>query len=317
MLKLQILNHQLYQRSLEGTPVSEKELHCIKVDIPRNIPVKGQINELQQDIINPEDFVQPPLTHRSEDNGNSLYRHLLLLPWVATENCRSLVSCCKEDKFTSFQTNEGNIFYLIGLRATEQVRISILASIRHSRGRLVDENNSKSRTRDRSLEIVCIKNAKTTSSKSPAIPGKSDTACGSTSLFKGPEGTQISEKELHCIKVDIHRNIPVKGQISELQRDIINPEDVIIIRRSVGEGSKPIFEREEIKSTSKKVGEIEERRTVIAVESGDSGQNHLEDALHPLIRYDTVINVLHLIDDPTLLMLHKDWQKRHMNNDIG
>ncbi|XP_043684415.1 female-specific protein transformer-like [Vespula pensylvanica] len=139
----------------------------------------------------------------------------------------------------------------------------------HSRGRLVDENNSKSRTRDRSLEIVCIKNAKTTSSKSPAIPGKSDTACGSTSLFKGPEGTQISEKELHCIKVDIHRNIPVKGQISELQRDIINPEDVIIIRRS-GEGSKPIFEREEIKSTSKKVGEIEERRTVIAVESGDS-----------------------------------------------
>lgn len=102
----------------------------------------------------------------------------------------------------------------------------------HSRGRLVDENNSKSRTRDRSLEIVCIKNAKTTSSKSPAIPGKSDTACGSTSLFKGPEGTQISEKELHCIKVDIHRNIPVKGQISELQRDIINPEDVIIIRRS-------------------------------------------------------------------------------------
>ncbi|XP_035730640.1 female-specific protein transformer-like isoform X1 [Vespa mandarinia] len=155
----------------------------------------------------------------------------------------------------------------------------------HSRGRLTDESNSKSRTRDRSLENVCIKNATATSSKSPAIPGKSNTSCGTTSLFKGPEGIQISEKELHCIKVDIHRNIPVKGQISELQRDIINPEDVIIIRRSgysslqmqrwimnysYREGSKPIFEREEIESTSKKVEEIKERRTVTAVESGDS-----------------------------------------------
>lgn len=40
------------------------------------------------------------------------------------------------------------------------------------RGKLTDESNSKSRTRDRSLENVCIKNAKATSSKSGAIMGK-------------------------------------------------------------------------------------------------------------------------------------------------
>ncbi|KAL2746043.1 female-specific protein transformer-like [Vespula maculifrons] len=87
----------------------------------------------------------------------------------------------------------------------------------HSRGRLVEENNRKSRTRDRSLENVCIKNAKATNSKSPAIP----------------------EKYLMWYNISIQRsrrnsnkNIPVKGQINELQQDIINPEDVIIIRRS-------------------------------------------------------------------------------------
>lgn len=39
-----------------------------------------------------------------------------------------------------------------------------------------------------------------------------------------------------------------------------------------GEGSKPIFEREEIKSTTiKKTEEIEEHRMVIAVKSADTG----------------------------------------------
>jgi len=37
--------------------------------------------------------------------------------------------------------------------------------------------------------------------------------------------------ELHRIKVNIHRNIPVKGPVTELQRDIVNPEDVIVKRR--------------------------------------------------------------------------------------
>jgi len=37
--------------------------------------------------------------------------------------------------------------------------------------------------------------------------------------------------ELRRIKVDIHRNISVKGPVTELQRDIVNPEDVIVKRR--------------------------------------------------------------------------------------
>jgi len=50
-------------------------------------------------------------------------------------------------------------------------------------------------------------------------------------LFRGPENAQINTMELRRIKVDIHRNIPVKGSITELQRDIVNPEDVILKRR--------------------------------------------------------------------------------------
>ncbi|EFN76632.1 hypothetical protein EAI_07167 [Harpegnathos saltator] len=56
-------------------------------------------------------------------------------------------------------------------------------------------------------------------------------ASGAVPLFKGPEGTQISTAELRRIKVDIRRNIPAKGQVTELQRDILNPEDVILKRR--------------------------------------------------------------------------------------
>lgn len=50
-------------------------------------------------------------------------------------------------------------------------------------------------------------------------------------MFKGPEGTHISSTELRRIKVDIHRNIPTQGPVTELQRDILNPEEVILKRR--------------------------------------------------------------------------------------
>lgn len=54
---------------------------------------------------------------------------------------------------------------------------------------------------------------------------------GTTPIFKGPEGTQISVTELRRIKVDIHRNIPGKSTADDLQREIINPEDVVVKRR--------------------------------------------------------------------------------------
>lgn len=47
--------------------------------------------------------------------------------------------------------------------------------------------------------------------------------------------------ELRRIKVDIHRNIPVKGLVTtELQREILNPEDVIVKRR---EGKMLLFSK--------------------------------------------------------------------------
>ncbi|KAI4481650.1 hypothetical protein M0804_009171 [Polistes exclamans] len=140
-----------------------------------------------------------------------------------------------------------------------------------SRGRSAYESDSK--TRDRSLENKSLeKKTKATSSKSSVMAEKLDTSgsVGSTSIFQGPEGIKISEKELHCIKVNVHRNLSVEMPSNELNRDIIKPEEVVIIRRS-GEGSKPIFEREELQSSSKKHKEIEERRTVMAIESGDTG----------------------------------------------
>ncbi|XP_031364581.1 female-specific protein transformer-like isoform X2 [Apis dorsata] len=85
------------------------------------------------------------------------------------------------------------------------------------------------------------------------------------SLFRG-SGTQINATELRKIKVDIHRVLPGKpttATTDELKRDIINPEDVMLKRRT-GEGSKPIFEREEIKDVLK-TNEITEHRTVLVV----------------------------------------------------
>ncbi|KYN49976.1 hypothetical protein ALC62_00003, partial [Cyphomyrmex costatus] len=54
---------------------------------------------------------------------------------------------------------------------------------------------------------------------------------GTVPLFRDPQNAQTDTSELHRITVEIHRNIPVKGSVTELQRDILNPEDVIIKRR--------------------------------------------------------------------------------------
>nr|AGZ61873.1 complementary sex determiner [Apis mellifera] len=92
------------------------------------------------------------------------------------------------------------------------------------------------------------------------------------SLFRGPEGIQINATELQKIKLEIHRDLPGKSTTTtvEVKRDIINPEDVILIRRT-GEGSKPIFEREEIKNVLTKINKIEEHDTVLVVNIKKSG----------------------------------------------
>lgn len=93
----------------------------------------------------------------------------------------------------------------------------------HSRSKSSSESPSHHRYRDRSTSIT---------SKSGSLHEKLDgSTSGSVPLFRGPENAQINTMELRRIKVDIHRNIPVKGPVSELERDILNPEDVIVKRR--------------------------------------------------------------------------------------
>ncbi|XP_076667789.1 uncharacterized protein LOC143368690 [Andrena cerasifolii] len=93
---------------------------------------------------------------------------------------------------------------------------------------------------------------------------KFETLSCTTPLFKGPEGTKIISTELRKIKVDIHRKIPGRVSTNELKRDILNKEDVVLKRRA-GEGSKPIFDREEIKRTISETEEVEEHRIVVTV----------------------------------------------------
>jgi len=76
-----------------------------------------------------------------------------------------------------------------------------------------------------------------------------------SAIFCGPEGTVIDLNELKKITVDIRRNLPrgVPAAPHGPLRFAFNPSDVMIVRRA-GEGSRPIFDREELKPRS-----IEER----------------------------------------------------------
>nr|AAS86659.1 complementary sex determiner [Apis mellifera] len=112
-------------------------------------------------------------------------------------------------------------------------------------------------------------------SRSPDSRDRSNASNTSKTVIlsdKGPEGIQINATELQKIKLEIHRDLPGKSTTTtvEVKRDIINPEDVILIRRT-GEGSKPIFEREEIKNVLTKINKIEEHDTVLVVNIKKSG----------------------------------------------
>nr|AAS86652.1 complementary sex determiner [Apis mellifera] len=113
-------------------------------------------------------------------------------------------------------------------------------------------------------------------SRSPDSRDRSNTSNTSKTIIlsnKGPEGIQINATELQKIKLEIHRDLPGKSTTTtvEVKRDIINPEDVIVIRRT-GEGSKPLFEREEIKNVLTKINKIEEHDTVLVVNIEKSGK---------------------------------------------
>ena len=145
-------------------------------------------------------------------------------------------------------------------------------------------NKSKSKSpRNRHRTVVT-----SSTSNTFILSEKLEPSDGTTHLFKGPEGIQVDAAELRNIKVyirgnsfteDIHRNVPDEAT-DNLQRDIINFEDIVVKRRE-GEGSKSIFEREEIKSATVKTEEIVERHTVVA------NNENLENKSEAIKKYTT------------------------------
>ncbi|XP_076282686.1 uncharacterized protein LOC143210083 [Lasioglossum baleicum] len=128
---------------------------------------------------------------------------------------------------------------------------------------------NRSKSRSKSPRSRPRRPCSSSSTNTPILSDRLESADGTGALFKGTRGTKVSVAELHRIKVDIHRNIPGKSTDSDLQRDIINPEDVVVKRRA-GEGLKPIFEREEIKGVITKTDEVEDPLTVVTVNNDTS-----------------------------------------------
>lgn len=77
-------------------------------------------------------------------------------------------------------------------------------------------------------------------------------------MVNGPEGIFIDKRNLHKIKINIYQgnSLPTKDQSTsrKIERDIINPDDIILPRRQ-NEGACPMFNKNEITET-------EEIRTV-------------------------------------------------------
>ncbi|KAG7209289.1 hypothetical protein KM043_015402 [Ampulex compressa] len=111
-----------------------------------------------------------------------------------------------------------------------EIRRAREQGLEYPKRRCSQHSNSKSRSR--SPKIRHRRTSPMTVFKLPVMSEKVESSCGKAPLFKGPEGTKISAAELKKIKVDIHRNISIKTTTNrELQRDIVNPEDVILKRR--------------------------------------------------------------------------------------
>lgn len=92
-------------------------------------------------------------------------------------------------------------------------------------------HRSRSKSRSKSAESQPRRKSSSERSHSTIVTKKIESST-KKSIFKNPGGTQIDSSELRKIKVDIHRNIPVNGAATiKLERDIINPEDVVVKRR--------------------------------------------------------------------------------------
>ncbi|XP_033228864.1 peptidyl-prolyl cis-trans isomerase G-like [Belonocnema kinseyi] len=156
----------------------------------------------------------------------------------------------------------------------ELKRAAILGS-KGSSEQLSNQNQNENRSKSRGFENLNCNRPRRVS-KPSVMSRKIESAGGNIPLFAGPEELKFNKTELRSIKVDIHRNIP-EGMATycELQRDIINLEEVKLKRRG-DEGVRPLFDREELKLRERTTNnEVEERRTVKTIDSPRLGKtNH-------------------------------------------
>ncbi|XP_063243987.1 serine/arginine repetitive matrix protein 1-like isoform X2 [Bacillus rossius redtenbacheri] len=116
--------------------------------------------------------------------------------------------------------------------------------------------------------------------------------CGDRPVLRGTEGKDLNIDEPKKVSVDVRRSLPGKSS-TKIERNLINPEKLVIVRRP-GEGSRPIFEREEIvqaRSDRRKYSpsyerrpSVEEHHRVVAI-VGRSGSGHRYASPPPPPRY--------------------------------
>lgn len=107
---------------------------------------------------------------------------------------------------------------------------------------------------------------KETGDKDMAVSNTSTGMSGDWAVFRGPEMDKIDSRELKKIQIDIRRNIPEHKQRDvPVVRGLVDPLKLVIPRRG-SEGSKQIFDREEIAKHAVKEEKVEEQRVMIITE---------------------------------------------------
>lgn len=104
------------------------------------------------------------------------------------------------------------------------------------------------------------------SEKDMAVSNTSTGMSGDWAVFRGPEMDKIDSRELKKIQIDIRRNIPDhKKRDGPVIRSLDDPLK-LEIPRSINEGSKQIFDRDEILMHTVKEEKVEEQRVMIITE---------------------------------------------------
>ncbi|XP_071451055.1 serine/arginine repetitive matrix protein 1-like isoform X2 [Hetaerina americana] len=139
--------------------------------------------------------------------------------------------------------------------------------------------------------------------------GNSDAGAGRP-LYRGPDKTEsarFNERKLKKIQVGIFLKRPrdsPKVNEPHINRQIVKPEDITVVRRP-GEGSRPIFAREELQVVVKPAGDVDdnyverERRSRQDYHSGGE-EHHRAVVRHRQAAGEQVVKLV-CNDDPTML----------------